>query len=42
MFFKNLKPKDSVQLSLTWSENLESLYKTKYDSTLSWKSYIKQ
>ena len=42
VFFKNLEAENSVQLSATWSDNLEELYNTKYNSINDWKVYARQ
>lgn len=42
VFFKHLNPENTIQLSATWSNNLEELYNTKYKSVDNWKTYTKQ
>lgn len=32
VFFKSLEAKDVIQISATWSDDLEYLYNTKYNS----------
>ena len=41
VFFKNLEGEDFIELSTTWSNDLEALYNTKYNSITDWKVYKK-
>ncbi len=42
VFFKELNNDDSLQLSIEWFDDLEILYKTKYNTINSWMRYEKQ
>lgn len=41
IFFKSLAVTNSIQIAMAWSNNLETLYLTKYESITNWTTYDK-